>query len=243
MRRIHIMILAAALVTGTATMAGAQDWGQWRNQNRNQNQGWGQNQGYGNHQWRQDQDRDRDGDRNRRAGGYNNGGNYYQQGFNQGVADARNGGRRSGSPNFGNRDDRRAWEQGYNAGYSEGRRGYRNGGGYGNGGYGNGGYGYPNGGYGNGYPSGGYGYPNGGYGNGRGYGNGGYGQAQQVGYQDGLTQGRGDRNTGHSYRPTEHAAYRDADHQHSVIGGDSNQYKQAYRQGYMQGYQQGYNGR
>jgi len=231
MRRIHIMLLAAALVTGGATMAAAQGWGnpQWRNQN----QGWGQNQGYGNHQWRQDQDRDRE-----RRGGNTNG--YYQQGFNQGMADARNGGRRSGSPNIGNREDRRAWEQGYNTGYSEGRRGYRNGGGYGNG-YPNGGYGYPN--AGNGYPSGGYGYPNGGYGNGRGYGNGGYGQAQQVGYQDGLTQGQGDRATGHSYRPTEHAAYKDADHQHSVIGGDSNQYKQAYRQGYMQGYQRGYNGR
>ncbi len=85
-----------------------------------------------------------------------------------------------------------------------------------------------------------------GRGNGPGYGGGGgrsVEQARQVGYQDGLAKGQSDRATGHSYRPTQHDAYKDADHQYSVIGGDKNQYKQLYRQGFMEGYQRGYNGR
>src|SRR5437868_3069732 len=87
-----------------------------------------------------------------------------------------------------------AYQAGYNRGYGETRGNGRwdrdrnraaSGGYYGNGGYGNGGYG--NGGYGNG-----------GYGYGRGN-----NPAQQVGYQDGVTDGSQDRQTGHSFRPTQ----------------------------------------
>ncbi len=92
-------------------------------------------------------------------------------------------------------------------------RGYRGNGGY----YGNGNYGYPSGGYGN-------------------------AAASQWGYRDGLQAGQRDRSSGHSCRPTQWEAYRDADHGMSSSGGyyNSNQYKQQYRQAFMQGYQQGY---
>ena len=64
--------------------------------------------------------------------------------------------------------------------------------------------------------------------------------AQQYGYQDGLNDGRNDRATGHSFRPTQDDNYRNASRgwNGSV---DRNQYKSAYRQSYEQGYQQGYN--
>lgn len=73
------------------------------------------------------------------------------------------------------------------------------------------------------------------------YGRGGYGNARQYGYQDGLNDGRSDRQTGHSFRPTQDSNYKHADRGYSSGLGDKNQYKQTYRQGYEQGYQQGYN--
>jgi len=92
---------------------------------------------------------------------------------------------------------------------------------------------------------GGYYGNNGGYGNG-GYGNGGYNRggnpAQQVGYTDGVNDGRQDRQTGHSFRPTQQQAYKNADHNYSQAYGGRQQYKDAYRVAYQQGYQQGYNG-
>ena len=122
-----------------------------------------------------------------------------------------------------------AYQAGYNRGYGEvsgngrwgrDRSGYgrdQSGYGYGNGGYGNGGYGR--------------------------YGNGAYGNnaAQQVGYQDGINDGRQDRQTGHSFRPQQQQAYKNADHNYSAAYGDRQQYKDAYRVAYQQGYQQGYN--
>jgi hypothetical protein len=67
------------------------------------------------------------------------------------------------------------------------------------------------------------------------------GNAQRFGYQDGMQAGQRDRSSRHSYRPTEWAAYRDADHGMSTSGyGGSNQYKQEYRQAFMNGYNQGY---
>ncbi|HUK86938.1 MAG TPA: hypothetical protein VLT85_04680 [Terriglobales bacterium] len=86
----------------------------------------------------------------------------------------------------------------------------------------------------------GYGQPGSGQ---QGYGGPG-GQAYQVayntGYQDGLREGAEDRRTGHSYRPHEHAAWKDADHNLSTVHVDSQEYKNRYRQGYERGYQQGY---
>jgi len=76
-----------------------------------------------------------------------------------------------------------------------------------------------------------------------GYGNGGYGNgssiAQQNGYRDGVNDGRKDRATGHSFRPTQGDNYKGAPGYSSSMG-DRQQYKDAYRQSYQQGYQQGY---
>jgi flagellar biosynthesis/type III secretory pathway protein FliH len=56
-----------------------------------------------------------------------------------------------------------------------------------------------------------------------------------------LNDGRNDRQSGHSFRPTQDGNYKHADRGYSSGLGDKNQYKQVYRQGYEQGYQQGYN--
>ena len=100
---------------------------------------------------------------------------------------------------------------------------------------------YPNGRnypYGGGYPAGNYTYGNGNapYGNSRGYGN----QAANVGYQDGIMDGRNDRMTGHSFRPTHDDNYKHADRGYSSAFGNKNMYKQQYRSGYERGYPQGY---
>ncbi|HZU21677.1 MAG TPA: hypothetical protein VE998_02525 [Terriglobales bacterium] len=68
-------------------------------------------------------------------------------------------------------------------------------------------------------------------------------QPFQIGYQDGYSQGLGDRNNGHSFRPTAHGYYSDGDHGYSSTWGDKSQYRTQYRQGYLSGYQRGYNGR
>lgn len=68
-------------------------------------------------------------------------------------------------------------------------------------------------------------------------------QPYKIGYQDGYSQGLGDKNNGHSFRPTQHGYYSDGDHGYSSVWGDKNQYKATYRQGYLAGYQRGYNGR
>jgi hypothetical protein len=68
-------------------------------------------------------------------------------------------------------------------------------------------------------------------------------QPYKIGYNDGYQQGLGDKNNGHSFRPTQHGYYSDGDHGYSSVWGDKNQYKAQYRQGYLAGYQRGYNGR
>ncbi|MGZ4814407.1 MAG: hypothetical protein ACXVZV_03300, partial [Terriglobales bacterium] len=62
----------------------------------------------------------------------------------------------------------------------------------------------------------------------------------QIGYQDGLNDGRSDRMTGHSFRPTQDDNYKNADRGYSSAFGAKQIYKDTYRQGYEQGYQQGY---
>lgn len=64
--------------------------------------------------------------------------------------------------------------------------------------------------------------------------------AYSTGFQDGVERGTRDRQTGHSYRPTQHGAYRDADHGYDSRYGDRDTYKQQYREGFLQGYRQGY---
>lgn len=81
--------------------------------------------------------------------------------------------------------------------------------------------------------------------NGNGGNYGGYGNmsqiAQQNGYRDGMNDGRSDRATGHSFRPTHDDNYKNAPGYSSSMG-DRQQYKNIYRQGYGQAYPLGYNG-
>src|SRR6185312_11102983 len=147
----------------------------------------------------------------------------YNAGFQQGRNDAasRRARHPHGAEHYRERDDREAFNQGYNRGYDSVRVGDRDRDrdhdrdDRGPGAYGNPGR---NGGYANGSRA-----------------------AQQFGYRDGLNDGRSDRQSGHSFRPTHDDNYKNASNGYS--GGDRNQYKAAYRQAYEQGYQQGYNGR
>jgi hypothetical protein len=66
------------------------------------------------------------------------------------------------------------------------------------------------------------------------------GLAAQNGQQDGLNDGRRDRATGHSFRPTEGDNYKHADRGYYSQLGSRDQYKQEYRQAYVRAYQQGY---
>jgi hypothetical protein len=169
------------------------------------------------------QDRDYDRDRMQNSAAF-------QQGMREGMDDARRGRQAVTRPDrWGNDWDRRAYQTGYLQGYNNVRQ---NGGYYGRDrdrdwdrdrGYANGGY------YGN------NGYYNNGYGNGMQV-------AQRFGYQDGLRDGANDRQTGHSFRPTQDDSFRSATNGYQGVFGSRDQYKQWYRQAYEQGYQQGYNG-
>lgn len=164
------------------------------------------------------QDRDHDHD-----GRYNNG-NYqnsaaYQQGYKDGVWDTQHGPQQR-SRNWKNDYDAQAYRQGYNAGY-RGTGAYNNNGRY-NGRYDN---------------RGSYGYGNSGY---SGYGNRAY---SQQGLIDGQNDGSRDRQTGHSFRPTEQPGWKHADRGYPGGNISKEQYKQIYRDAYMQGYQRGYYGR
>lgn len=146
----------------------------------------------------------------------------YQMGYDQGRSDAQHRHRFNPDSNrYREEDDRHAYRQGYEAGYNSARNGNgawdrnrdRDNDRYGrNGGYGNSGYG--------------------GYGNAMGV-------ARQNGLRDGENDGRKDRVTGHSYRPTQDDNYKKAPGYSSNMG-DRQQYKDVYRQAYQQGYQRGY---
>lgn len=64
--------------------------------------------------------------------------------------------------------------------------------------------------------------------------------AYNTGFQDGVNEGARDRSSGHSFRPYEHAAWRDADHNMSTVRSNHRDYKARYREGYEQGYAQGF---
>jgi hypothetical protein len=64
--------------------------------------------------------------------------------------------------------------------------------------------------------------------------------ARRYGYEDGLNDGRHDRYSGHSFRPTHDDNYRHADRGYNRGFGNRDYYKQAYREAYEQGYRQGY---
>ena len=62
----------------------------------------------------------------------------------------------------------------------------------------------------------------------------------QMGAQDGLNDGRKDRASGHSNRPTKGDNYKNATRGFAGGAGQT-AYKAAYRQAYVPAYQQGYN--
>lgn len=157
----------------------------------------------------------------------------YQEGYRDGMRAREHRGPEHGrGDHWRNNSDRSAYQAGYEAGYRAGamRGPYGNGGPYVPGVYGR-------------YPNGGYGYPNGPYPNGGPrYGSPAYAgsTASQFGYQDGYNDGLRDRQTGHSFRPTQDDSYKSGDHGYSSTLGSKDAYKQMYRQAYMSGYQRGY---
>lgn len=66
------------------------------------------------------------------------------------------------------------------------------------------------------------------------------GSGRDVGYQDGLLDGRNDRDTGHSFRPTDTDNYKHADRGYRDQFGSKDAWKSAYRQGYADGYREAY---
>jgi hypothetical protein len=143
----------------------------------------------------------------------------YQQGYERGRSDGLSHRRFNADSNgYRRSDDRNAYRQGYEAGYNSVRQG-------------NAGWDRDhdrdgrNGSYGNGSSYGGYGNPS--------------GIARQNGFRDGVNDGRKDRATGHSFRPTQGDNYKNAPGYSSNMG-DRQLYKDGYRQAYQQGYQQGY---
>ena len=146
----------------------------------------------------------------------------FRDGYRQGQLDARQ--RRRADWNarcsYRDNDDRVAFRNGYTQGYREINAGYRRG---------------------DGDHDGDDGYYRGNRGGYGGYGGYAFNAARQYGLQDGLNDGRADRNTGHSFRPTHDSNYKHADRGYDPRFGNLNGYKAAYRQAYQQGYQQGYN--
>ncbi len=192
-------------------------------------------------------DRDRDW-RYRDSGNYSSGSSSYQRGYEDGARQAQHDLRRGNGGNFNrelrNRD--RSYREGYQAAYDRvysnsgnynGRGVYGDRQGYGNQGYSNVPYGnepYAGGSYGNGP------YSNAPYQNGSGnYQN----TAYQIGYQDGIADGRSDQSSGHSFRPTQDDNFKHADRGYNSSMGDKQFYKDTYRQGYQAAYQLGYQGR
>ena len=68
-------------------------------------------------------------------------------------------------------------------------------------------------------------------------------QAEDIGYRDGMNDGRRDRDGGHSFRPTHDDNYKNADRGYNGSMGSKQAYKDAYRRGYERGYQEGFGGR
>ena len=82
-----------------------------------------------------------------------------------------------------------------------------------------------------------------GYGRGNGYGQGSTyyrDMAKQTGYQDGLNDGAHDKQSGHSFRPTQMDNYKNANRGFRDDMGDVDSYKLAYREGYSSGYKYGW---
>ena len=171
------------------------------------------------------QDRDHDRDNNNGAyndNNYNTNSDAYKKGMREGQDDRNRGNQREHRHAWKNDRDAQDYAAGYQAGYGSA--------------------------YGNGVGWAGRHHDdddrraNGQWNNGNGaYGNAGR-QAEQIGYQDGISDGGKDRSTGHSFRPTHDDNYKSASRGYTSNFGDKQTYKNTYRQGYERGYQEGYNG-
>jgi hypothetical protein len=147
----------------------------------------------------------------------------YQRGVTQGQNDGRRNRSQQYRATFNNDWDRRAYRAGYDQGFQAGLAQYNSrpsSGRYGHGGQ---------------YGQNGQSGRNGQYGQ---YGS----QAAQIGAQDGMNDGRSDRATGHSNRPTQGDNYKNALRGYNSSFGGETAYKASYRQAYGPAYQQGYNG-
>ena len=135
-----------------------------------------------------------DGDHDRDDGYYRQDSRDQQKYYNRGLQDGQSDARHNLAFRMRDHDWRRDQLQAYASGYRAGFGSYRRGDGDHDRddrrGYG---YGQP----------GVYGYGQPGQ-------YGGYASAYNIGYQDGLRYGASDRNTGHSFRPTNSSAYHDA---------------------------------
>jgi hypothetical protein len=63
---------------------------------------------------------------------------------------------------------------------------------------------------------------------------------RDIGYQDGVLDGRNDRDSGHSFRPTDTDNYKHADRGYNDAFGNKDAWKAVYRQGYADGYREGF---
>jgi hypothetical protein len=66
-------------------------------------------------------------------------------------------------------------------------------------------------------------------------------QAYQLGYRDGISDGRDDRQSGKAYRATTTDKFQDAPGYSDALG-SKDQYKELYRHGYVDGYQTAFSG-
>jgi hypothetical protein len=151
--------------------------------------------------------------RDYRTGDWNNNNSSYQRGLNDGREDGARNRNRQYRWQTNNDSDRRAYEAGYEQGYRDSAR-YDN----------NDDRRYRN--------------NDGLYSRNDQYGRSGS-TAAQFGYQDGLKDGRQDRATGHSNRPTQGDNYKNATRGFPGGAGQT-AYKAEYRQAYVSGYQRGY---
>jgi len=64
--------------------------------------------------------------------------------------------------------------------------------------------------------------------------------AAQIGYRDGLAQGRDDAHDRDRFNPTGAGRYRDGDHEYNNRYGSRDEYKREYRSAFTRGYEAGY---
>jgi hypothetical protein len=66
--------------------------------------------------------------------------------------------------------------------------------------------------------------------------------AAEVGFRDGLAQGRDDAGDRRRFDPVRASRYRSGDHDYNNRYGSRDDYRREYRAAFQQGYEQGYRG-